>query len=199
MLTKTSLLILGLITERPVNPYEIIKIINYNRRNLRRYVPKRTVYSSVKILEKKGYIIGKREKCGNMPEMTVYSVTRTGKELFRKSLLSYLNTPENNFSDLVLSTILLGCLDREAVLKATRNYRDKIKEEIAVRTNLISSADIIEESYLRRITFENTLNILRANLKTINELIKLASDDTRWSDATIPWWRNEYLQNREST
>jgi DNA-binding PadR family transcriptional regulator len=196
MLSKTGLLILGLIAENPVNPYEIIKIINYNRRNLRRSVPKRTVYSTVKILEKKGFIAGTRKKQGNMPEMTVYSITQSGKALLKKTLLSYFNSPENYFSELVLSTILIGHLDRENVLQAIKNYRDKIKEAICVREKFISSADI-EESSLRRIITANTLNILKANLKTANELVKIASDNTEWSSFTAPWWRNEYLQGKK--
>ena len=199
MLSKTGLLILGLIAEIPVNPYEIIKIINFNRRNLRRYVPKRTVYSAVKILEKKGFIIGTRKKNGNMPERTVYSVTKGGREALRKSLISYLSTPENYFSELVLSTILIGCLDRETVLTATKHYRDKTKDEIAIRQKLTSSTKIIDQSQIRRITTENTLDILRANLKTVDELIKITGNEAPWSSFTAPWWRNEYLQNREST
>ena len=152
----------------------------------------------VKILEKKGFITGTKKKQGNMPEMTVYSITQSGKALLQKTLLSYFNSPENYFSELALSTILLGRLDRETILQAINNYQDKIKEAIALRKKLISSADI-EESRLRRIITENTLNILKANLKTANELITIASDNAAWSSFTAPWWRNEYLQGNQKT
>jgi DNA-binding PadR family transcriptional regulator len=197
-LSKTALLILGIIDEVPVNPYEIVKIVNYKRSNLKNYMPQTTVYSTVKILERKGLITGERMKNGNMPEMTVYSITASGKDLLRKNLLSYLSTPENNLSGLVLSTILISSLDRETVLKALENYRVKVEEEITARKKFISSIDY-EESYIRQITIENTLNVLQANLKTIDKLIKLAGDAALWSThSEAPWWRNEYIQNKGS-
>ena len=36
MLSKTDLLILGIIAEKPINPYAIIKVINYKRNSIRR-------------------------------------------------------------------------------------------------------------------------------------------------------------------
>ena len=45
-----------------------------------------TVYSTLKTLEKKEYIIGTIEKVGNMPDRTVYSLSEKGKDEFISTL-----------------------------------------------------------------------------------------------------------------
>lgn len=198
MLSKIALLILGIIAERPINPYAIIKLINYKRRKVRRYVSPQTVYGMVNILNRKKLITGKRMKNSNMPDRTIYSITKKGEEMIRKNLISYLSTPEDNLSELILSIILIGFLDKETVLKALKERRDKIEEEIAIRKKLDSKFKIAAESYTRQIVAEHTLKIQQINLKTVNELIKKAEIDTRWDSFPVPWWRDEYLQDGES-
>ena len=48
--------------------------------------PDSTVYSTLKTLEKKEYIIGTTEKVGNMPDRTVYSLSEKGKDEFISTL-----------------------------------------------------------------------------------------------------------------
>ena len=60
-----------------------------------------TVYSTLKTLEKKEYILGTAEKVGNMPDRTVYSLSDKGKEEFidtlKASILQF-NYDTNIFS-----------------------------------------------------------------------------------------------------
>jgi DNA-binding PadR family transcriptional regulator len=198
MLSKTDLLILGIIAEKPINPYAIIKLINFKRNSIRRYIPPQTVYGVVNNLHRRKLISGKKMKNGNMPERTVYSITKKGQETVRKSLISYLNTPEDNLSELVISILLLGFVDKETVLDALKEYREKVQKEIATSRKLSARTRIPEEFYTRRIVAEHTLNILLVNLKTVNELIARVEVDTRWQDFQVPWWRNEYLQDGEA-
>ena len=162
-------------------------------------MPPQTVYGIVNILNRKKLITGKKIKNGNMPDRTVYSITKKGEDMIRKNLISYLATPEDNLSELVLSIILIGCLDKETVLKALKEYRGKIAEEIAISKKLSVKTRIPVESYTRQIVADHTLNILLVNLKTVNELIKKVEIDPKWGSFEVPWWRNEFLQNGESS
>ncbi len=197
MLSKTDLLILGIIAEKPINPYAIIKLINYKRNSIRRYVPAQTVYGVINILHRKKLITGKKIKNGNMPDRTVYSITKKGEEMIRKNLISYLNTPEDNLSELVLSLLLLGFTDRDTVLKALREYEGKIKKEIDTSYKLSAKIVIPEELYTRKIVAKHTLSILRVNLETVQELIKKVENDSHWR-FQVPFWRDEYLHDGES-
>ena len=196
VLSRTTLLVLGIIGEAPINPYAIVRLMNQKRRSVRRKVHAQTVYGIVNTLSSKKLITGKKMKNGNMPSKTVYSITEKGKDLIRKNLLSYLSTPENNLSELALSMMLVGYLDKETVLRALKEYRSKAKEEITNRKNL-GSSDIPEEAYIQEIVVEHTLNILEANYKTVSQLIKKIENDDQWDNFTVPWWRNEIF-NSES-
>jgi DNA-binding PadR family transcriptional regulator len=192
-LSRTTLLILGIIGEKPINPYAIVRLINQRRRSIRRKVHAQTVYGIVNTLSTKKLIIGKKIKNGNMPNKTIYSITDKGKDLISKNLLSYLSTPENNLSELALSMMLVGYLDKDTVLKALNEYRSKAEEEIAVRKNL-GSFDISEEAYIRQIAVEHTLNILEVNFNTVDQLIKRIEKDAQWGNFSVPWWRNEVFK-----
>ena len=72
MLTKTALLILGIIADEPINPYAISKLISFKRKNLRGTIPDSTVYGIISMLHKKKLITGKRVRNRNTPDRTVY-------------------------------------------------------------------------------------------------------------------------------
>lgn len=101
MLSKPATMLLGLIYEKPLNAYEIIKHLNYMNVKWWFNIADSTVYSTLKTLEKKGYILGTTEKVGNMPDRTVYSLSDTGKDKFidtlKASILQF-NYDTNIFS-----------------------------------------------------------------------------------------------------
>ena len=86
MLSKPATMLLGLIYEKPLNAYEIIKHLNYMNVTWLFNIADSTVYSTLKTLEKKEYIIGTTEKVGNMPDRTVYSLSEKGKDEFISTL-----------------------------------------------------------------------------------------------------------------
>lgn len=86
MLSKPATMLLGLIYEKPLNAYEIIKRLNYMNVKWWFNIADSTVYSTLKTLEKKEYISGVSEKIGNMPDRTVYSLSEKGKDRFIATL-----------------------------------------------------------------------------------------------------------------
>ena len=101
MLSKPATILLGLICEKPLNAYEIIKQLNYMNVKWWFNIADSTVYSTLKALEKKNYIVGATEKVGNMPDRTVYSLSAKGKSEFQDTLRSSIlqfNYDTNIFS-----------------------------------------------------------------------------------------------------
>lgn len=88
MLSKSATMLLGLINQRPLNPYEIIKQLQIM--NVHRWynIANSTVYATLKVLEKKEYIYGSVEKDGNISDknQTLYiwilSTIRKGCKCF---------------------------------------------------------------------------------------------------------------------
>ena len=131
MLSKPATMLLGLIYEKPLNAYEIIKHLNYMNVKWWFNIADSTVYSTLKTLEKKEYIIGTTEKVGNMPDRTVYSLSDKGKDEFiatlRTSVLKF-NYDTNIFS---IAAFFLNtfspCEQRELCKNALRLYRNTVK------------------------------------------------------------------------
>ena len=93
MLSKPATLLLGLIWDKPLNAYEIIKLLKYMNVKWWLNIADSTVYATLKTLEKRALIAGSSEKVGNMPDRTVYTITENGtKELrdtLKKSILQF--------------------------------------------------------------------------------------------------------------
>lgn len=69
MLSKPAALLMGILYEKPLNPYEITKLLAYMNIKWWFNVADSTVYTTLKNLEKRGLIEGAIEKAGNMPEI----------------------------------------------------------------------------------------------------------------------------------
>ena len=137
MLSKPATMLLGLIYEKPLNAYEIIKHLNYMNVKWWFNIADSTVYSTLKTLEKKEYIIGTTEKVGNMPDRTVYSLSNKGKDEFiatlKASVLQF-NYDTNIFS---IAAFFLNtfspCEQQELLqkrLKTLRKYREGIEKQV---------------------------------------------------------------------
>lgn len=93
MLSKSATMIMGLITHSPLNAYEVVKQLQWMNIKYWYNIADSTVYATIKSIEKKGYISGKIEKEGNMPDKTIYTLTEQG----RKELLETLRYSIVNF------------------------------------------------------------------------------------------------------
>lgn len=86
MLSKPAIMLLGLINEKPINAYEIIKQLKIMNVKWWYNIADSTVYATIKALEKKEFINGISEKIGNMPNRIVYNITDNGKTEFFNTL-----------------------------------------------------------------------------------------------------------------
>lgn len=117
MQSKTAFVLLGLLKEKPLNPYEIVKVLE--RINISRWSPvsASAVYMTIKVLEKKGLIAGRREKTGAMPEKTVYAVTDAGTGEFMQSLRAYLTEEISDLAHFNLATLFICHLERQEAVE----------------------------------------------------------------------------------
>ncbi|MGO0905429.1 PadR family transcriptional regulator [Clostridioides difficile] len=108
-------LILGLINEKPLNAYEIIKVLEYMNVKYWFNIADSTVYTTIKTLEKRDFILGAVKKDGNMPDKTVYTITEKGSieyhDTLRNSILK-LDYDTNIFS---IVAFFIECLEKEEI------------------------------------------------------------------------------------
>jgi len=168
MLSKPATIILGLINEKPLNAYEITKMLNVMNIKSWFNIADSTVYTTIKNLEKKDKIVGFIEKDGNMPEKTIFSLTTKGKQEFldtlRESILNF-DYDTNVFS---IASFFLNALENEeckALLNRRLDVLGKYLEGINAQVEKMKNDK------------ESLLHI--ANVKRHSELVKAEINGTK--------------------
>jgi DNA-binding PadR family transcriptional regulator len=130
MQSKTAFVLLGILKEKPMNPYEIIKILE--KLNISQWSPisSSSVYATIRTLEKNGQISGEKLRTSAMPEKTVYTVTRAGITAFLKALREYLGKDITDITKFNLGTLFLCHLEKQDVIYILGERADLIADNI---------------------------------------------------------------------
>ncbi|NIO28621.1 MAG: PadR family transcriptional regulator [Candidatus Latescibacteria bacterium] len=83
-MSSVELIILGILLDRPLNPYELARQIDERSVSRILKISRPAVYKVCKRLARQGYLRGKAMREGELPEKTVYSVTPKGKKHFQR-------------------------------------------------------------------------------------------------------------------
>lgn len=113
MLSKPATLLLGIIYEKPLNAYEITKLLSYMNIKWWFNIADSTVYATLKKLEKKGYIEGTIEKIGNMPDRTVYSLTEKGEDELKETIKESIRQFNYDTNIFTIAAFLMEILEKE--------------------------------------------------------------------------------------
>ena len=180
MLSKIAVQVLGLIAEKPLNPYEIIKLLE--KFHLMYTIPSSSIYATINALVKKKYITGKKAKEGKMPEKTIYSITKKGEKALENTLKSYLTDSENIFSEFHISMSFICHLSKNEAIEALKIHHENIQKEITRfkghYRELKKTGVLPYTALLRR---QHYIYKREAEQKTIKELIKNIEIDTKWN------------------
>ncbi|MDE7422208.1 MAG: PadR family transcriptional regulator [Lachnospiraceae bacterium] len=172
MLSKPATMLLGLIYEKPLNAYEIIKQLNYMNVKWWFNIADSTVYSTLKTLEKKEFISGTIEKVGNMPDRTVYSLSDKGKSEFqdalRASILQF-NYDTNIFSiaAFFLNTFTLN--EQQELLQKRLNILQKYREGIKKQVNPLWENEV---SAIHAANVKRMIDLIDAEITGTNRLLE---------------------------
>lgn len=173
MLSKAMTMILGIIYERPINAYEIIKKLEEMNVNSWYKIADSTVYATVKQANKKGYLSVMTEKDGEMPPKKVYSLTEAGKDEAIKTIESYISEFDydiRNFNIGMFFSDIPGSTGTVKLLEKRIKRLEKYQMGIVGKVNEMKLAEYSE------IIIENTrqnLYIVEAQLKGATLLLKV--------------------------
>ena len=138
MLSKPATLLLGIIYKKPLNAYEITKLLAYMNIKWWFNIADSTVYATLKNLEKKELIEGTIEKVGNMPDRTIYSLTEKGeyelKETIKKSILQF-NYDTNIFTIAAFFMDILETEEKKELLEKRLNILQSYLTGISKQDN----------------------------------------------------------------
>lgn len=186
MLSNISMLVLGLIKEKPLNAYEIVKILDKIKVQYWLNVAPSSIYATIKKLNEKNYIVGRIEKDGNMPDKTIYGITDSGNEIFIKNLIEYLKDTKLDINKFNVSNLFICHLDKNLVVDILNEKYEKLDR---VFTETINSIELIKSQGLigkhALAVLNHNKNLIDAELKTTKELIYEIIKDKDWDTFII--------------
>jgi DNA-binding PadR family transcriptional regulator len=183
MLSKVATLILGIIEEHPINPYEINKFLEAIR--IRDWFPvaASSVYVTIKTLHTKGYITGETVKEGNMPEKTIYSITAEGKTIMNQMITRILGSQDLDPVEFNIGTLFMHYLDKETVLELLKNRIEKMQkdmQEIERQYDKFINNETVPAYSL--ISLKHNAYLYEAEFKTASELIEEIKNSPGWGN-----------------
>jgi DNA-binding PadR family transcriptional regulator len=119
MLSKLSRLIMGLLWKKPMNPYELTKLMDMAV--IQDWFPltAQSIYTTIRNLEKNGYLSGETTREGKLPPKTIYSLTGEGERVLLSELPEGLKSYETAASDFGIALFHIGALNKEEALELT--------------------------------------------------------------------------------
>ena len=172
MLSKPATMLLGLIYEKPLNAYEIIKLLNYMNVKWWFNIADSTVYSTLKALEKKRFITGTTEKVGNMPDRTVYSLSDKGKDKFIETLKASIlqfSYDTNIFSIAAFFLNIFTIDEQQELLKERLNILQKYHAGIEKQINPLWENEV---SAIHVANVKRMIDLIEAEIIGTNRLLE---------------------------
>lgn len=172
MLSNPATMLLGLIYEKPLNAYEIIKHLNYMNVKWWFNIADSTVYSTLKTLEKKEYITGTTEKVGNMPDRTVYSLSDKGKCVFQDTLrksITQFNYDTNIFSIAAFFLNTFTPTEQQKLLQERLSVLQKYREGIEKQINPLWESEV---SAIHSANVKRMIDLVDAEIAGTNCILK---------------------------
>ena len=181
MLSKVSVLILGIIAEKPLNPYEITKLLEKIHIKNWFSIAASSVYVTIKKLDKKDYIIGETIKEGNMPEKTIYTVTEKGKMALSDALVEFLLDTELDPVKFNIATIMLCHLKKDEALKVLEKRMFLLENyEKGIKKHYHQSKEI-KTPFTGLKVISHNICLVQMELKLARELLAEVKKDDKWN------------------
>ncbi|GAC70789.1 PadR family transcriptional regulator [Gordonia soli] len=136
-----AILVLGLLAERPMHPYEMFQTTIERREDRLAKFRAGTMYHTVDRLESKGLIeIHEVTRDGNRPERTIYAITDTGRAVLDRSLEIILARHPQEYPELYLALSEAHGLPRQRVVELLTDRLDLMRADLEDQTTAVDDA-----------------------------------------------------------
>nr|WP_237421737.1 PadR family transcriptional regulator [Gordonia sp. SID5947] len=179
-----AVLVLGLVAERPMHPYEMFQTTVERREDrLAKFRPG-TMYHTVDRLASQGLIaVHDVQRAGNRPERTVYSITELGRRTLFESLEEIVARQPVEYPELYLALAEAHGLPRARVVELLSTRLEAMRAELA---ELDSGAAAVRERGTPEMFFLDIgcrIATLRAQIDWVDDLVdRLRNSTIEWLD-----------------
>ena len=129
MMSTIDLIILGILTESPMNAYEIIQYISERQIGNFLKISDPAIYKSCKRLLHDGLVDGTSVKEGNHPNKTVYRINPDGEFKFNQLMVHYSSNLNNWNIEFNAFMWNLEKVDKQQGLQMLANLGDLLREK----------------------------------------------------------------------
>lgn len=183
-LPSLAVVVLGLVIERPMHPYEMVQTAIARREDRLTNIRPGTLYHAVSRLEADGHIAVRgvlRE--GNRPERTVYEITPAGRAAYLAAVTTMLGDQQAEFPQLYMALALAHDLPRTRVVELLDKRIEAMEQEYEQLSAAFAKAadDQVPEMFF--LDGGCRLATLRAQLRWLSELAQRLRDNSiTWLD-----------------
>ena len=174
MLSKLATLILGILSEKERNPYEITKMMDEFQTRKLLPLADSTVYATINGLKKKGLISGRQEKSGNLPEKTIYNITSEGEYELHASITALLEEDFSSSSGFDIGILLLHNLSKQEILLKLKKKLERLESNsYSVKKQILNlEMDHSKIAFTSLTMLKHRVHLMEAEIKTVKELIR---------------------------
>ena len=130
-MSTVDLMLLGALMEKPMNAYEMKRIMAFRNINSWVKISSPSIYKNLVLLKKRGYLDSEIVKEGEMPEKTIYSVNDKGRNYFMHMMKKYSEEPAMVYIDFVAFVSNLYHVEPNIGIEMIGSLRNKLAEERA--------------------------------------------------------------------
>jgi DNA-binding PadR family transcriptional regulator len=185
-MSKNDITVLGLLAECPMHGYQIHQQIKIREMEYWAKIRLPSIYSTLTRLEQQGLITSGKEKVGNTPERTVYSLTSFGREKLSELVQYFLRTEEHPEWLFGLGIAFICGAACEKVLAALQIRKKGLEKRLEhLQEELVTLKEKIPFNWY--ILIESGYKHHHLELDLLNQLIDTVQKAERWA----PEWRCE--------
>ncbi len=189
LLPKLSTLILGILVEQEISPYQLNKLLK--DLDTKKWFPiaESTVYATITKLKNKGFVEGRKERLGKLPERTVYKITPKGEEEFKSAVSNYFDRVDSDTSRFDIAILLMHNLNSNEIQKRLKKKLELLESNFyEVKKQLFSlEVDRHKVGFTTIAMLKHRSHKIEAEIKTIKEIIRELNTITPANQKTHPF------------
>jgi DNA-binding PadR family transcriptional regulator len=174
-----ALVVLSLLCERPMHPYEIAAQMRHRGLHENIRLNYGSLYSVVEVLQREALIVAHgTERAGRLPERTVYAVTDAGRAEFLAWLRTVLRAPIKEYPQFTAGLSLVGHLSPDETISLLTERAGLLDETIRARRANVEA--LVEQGLSRLFLVEEEygLTILETDATWVRRFIGEIEDGT---------------------
>lgn len=165
--TKTDLMLLGILGEKPMHGYEIAEKLSDPKMAAWIRLGRTSIYYSLNRMQKRGLIEKHTEKIGGKPERTVFSITDAGRQAFVQGLEDSLGGASEGFDEFDIALYFSTQLDSERAKKHIAKRLQGLSGQVAMLVQLSESPESRQYPEVG-LVLAHRIAVLRADLEFLD-------------------------------